>query len=255
MPRTRTAPRRDAAVRTVACAAVLALALVAPSAGAQSSAARDCADRYSTRANAAPGGTGRVHLGREIAPVMSHLGAGWLERPEREQEERASIAIRELRLRPNDVVADLGAGSGWYSVRLARQVPQGRVLAVDVQPEMLALVRAQAARAGLANIEPVLAGVDDPRLPAAGVDVVLMVDVYHELSQPCEVMQGVARALKPGGRVALIEFRGEDPAVPILPLHKMTRAQVDREMAAAGFERVRSFDALPWQHLLIYAKR
>lgn len=242
-------PLRVADVRGLACA-VLALAALATAQAADPVAA-ECPARAASSADRDAG----RYLGREIAPVMGHQAAGWLERPEREAEERVSVAIRELGLRPTDVVADLGAGSGYYSLRIARLVPQGRVLAIDVQPEMLALLKAQAARAGLGNVEPRLALPDDPKLAAGSVDLVLMVDVYHELSRPCDVMRGVVRALKPGGRVALIEFRGEDAAVPILPLHKMTRAQVDREMAAAGLVRVRSFDGLPWQHLLFYAKR
>jgi SAM-dependent methyltransferase len=233
---------------------LLAAATATPAAGA-ADAQTACAERYDSGPSLGRQGTGRFHLGREIAPVMGHHGAGWLERPEREAEERGSLAIARLGLRSTDVVADFGAGSGWYTVRMARLVSKGRVIAVDVQPEMLALVKAQAARAKLANIETVLATEDDPKLAPSSLDLLLMVDVYHELSRPCEVIRGIARALKPGGRLALIEFRGEDPAVPIQPLHKMTRAQVDREMAAAGFAPLPSFDGLPWQHLLFYEKR
>lgn len=200
-------------------------------------------------------GSGLFFLGREIAPVMGHLGASWLERPEREAEEKPSVLIRELGLRPGDTVADIGAGTGYFSFRIAPLLGSGKVLAVDVQPEMLEIIRRRARSNGIANVEPVQGRPDSPALPAGVADLVLMVDVYHEFSQPCEMMQAVAKALKPGGRVALVEYRAEDPGVPIKPLHKMTQAQAIAEMAAAGLRWQRTVDALPWQHLMFFMRQ
>ena len=199
-------------------------------------------------------GSGRFFVGREIAPVMGHLGAAWLERPEREAEEKPSILIRELGLKAGDTVADIGAGTGYFSFRIAPLIGNGTVLAVDVQPEMLAMIRARARTTGIANVEPVQGRPDNPSLPDASADLILMVDVYHEFSQPCEMMRAVARALKQGGRVALIEYRAEDPGVPIKPLHKMTQVQAIREMAVAGLRWQRTVDLLPWQHLMFFTR-
>lgn len=218
-------------------------------------AARDCATAYESRPAIGGDATGRFYMGRETSPVMGHLGAGWLERPEREAEEKPSLLIRNLGLKPDDVVADIGSGTGYFSFRLAPLVPRGKVLAVDIQPEMLAFVRDRAKRTGIANVEPVVGRIDDPGLAPNSVDLALMVDVYHEFSQPCEMTRAIIRALKPAGRLALVEYRAEDPAVPIKPLHKMTRAQAEREMAAAGLRLQRTFDGLPWQHLMIFEKR
>lgn len=208
---------------------------------------------YTYRA-AARDGIGKVYEGREISFVMGHLGAGWLERPEREREERTDLLLANLPLTDDAVVADIGAGTGYFSLPIAARVPAGRVLAVDIQPEMLAIVTRRAAAAGLANVEAVQATETDPRLPAGQVDLVLMVDAYHEFSHPREVMQGVVQGLKPGGRVVLIEYRGEDPSVPILTLHKMTAAQARREMQAVGLEWVETRDFLPQQHYLVFRK-
>ena len=186
---------------------------------------------------------------------MGHLGASWLERPEREAEERPSLLILKLGLKPADVVADIGAGTGYFAFRMAPLVPKGKVLAVDIQPEMLAIVRDKAQRNGIANVQPVLGKEDDPALAPGSVDLVLMVDVYHEFSRPCEMMRAVVQALRPGGRVALVEYRAEDPSVPIKPLHKMSRAQAEKEMAAVGLKLQRTFDGLPWQHLMFFEKR
>lgn len=197
-------------------------------------------------------GTGRIYLGREIASFMSHQGAPWLERAEREAEERPTLVLENLGLRPTDVVADVGAGSGYFSLRMARQVPRGKVYAVDIQPEMLRLVEKAAAQQRAANVETVLGTEVDPRLPEGSVDLALLVDAYHELSHPREMMLNLGRALKPGGRVVLVEYRAEDPDVPIKPLHKMTEAQARLEMEAAGFRFVKNVTVLPWQHLLIF---
>lgn len=213
----------------------------------------DAGAYYSTRP-ASPDGIGKVYMGREISFVMGHLGAGWLERPTREAEERTDLLLDNLPLEADDVVADLGAGTGYFSLPMARRVPAGRVLAVDIQPEMLEIVSRRAQAAGLANVEPVLASETDPGLPPGQVDLVLMVDAYHEFSHPREVMTGIVRGLKPGGRVVLIEYRAEDPAVPILELHKMSEAQARREMEAVGLEWVQTRDILPQQHFLVFRK-
>ncbi|HYE06133.1 MAG TPA: class I SAM-dependent methyltransferase [Planctomycetota bacterium] len=197
-------------------------------------------------------GIGKWHLGREIAQVMGHEGAEWLDRPEREEEERPALVVDTLRLRATDVVADIGAGTSYFSLRLAAIAR--RVYAVDIQPEMLALLRAKAADAGVANIEPVLGTIDDPRLPAASIDLALFVDVYHELEYPVELMNALRVALRPGGRVALVEYRAEDPDVPIKPLHTMSEAQARLEMASLGFEWVETIATLPRQHLLVFRR-
>jgi ubiquinone/menaquinone biosynthesis C-methylase UbiE len=201
-----------------------------------------------------PDGTGRYYMGREIARVMDHRGAAWLERPEREQTERPARVVEHLGLRPGDVVADLGAGTGYFTFRIAPLVPRGHVLAVDIQPEMLAIVEQRAERAGVRNVEVVRGTETDPRLPREGVDLTLIVDSYHEFSHPREVMAAVFHATRPGGRVVLVEYRGEDPSVPIRPLHKMTEAQVRRELEAAGFRFVENLGFLPQQHFLVFEK-
>lgn len=190
--------------------------------------------------------------GRVIAPTMSVLGAPWLDRPEREAEEQPSRAVEALRLRRGMVVADVGAGSGYYTVRLSRAVGrEGRVVATDVQPGMLDLIRTKLDRQKLTNVSLVQGAMDDPNLPAGTFDMILMVDVYHELSGPQGFVRKLRTALKPDGRLVLIEFRGEDPAVPIQPLHKMTVAQVRQELAADGFTIERVIDVLPWQHIIV----
>ncbi len=200
-------------------------------------------------------GVGRFYLGREIAFVMGHQGADWLERPEREQEERPSLLLQALGVKAGDTIADIGAGTGYFAFRLAQMAPRGKVLAVDIQPEMLQKIRERARESGIRNVEPVRGSATDPGLAPASVDLVIMVDVYHEFSHPCEMIRAIARSLKPGGRVALVEYRAEDANVPIRPSHKMTRAQAEREMAVADLRLVKSVDSLPWQHLLIFEKR
>lgn len=208
----------------------------------------------SAETSQAPG----VHpvTGRRIAPVMSHLGADWLDRPEREQEEDPARAIQLLGLRPGDVVADLGAGSGYMSVRLARAVgPSGRVYAVDIQPEMIALVERRARDEQLGNIVPVLGAADDPHLPDGAVDLVLMVDVYHELQYPERVLERLGRALSSRGRLVLLEYRKEDPSIPIREEHKMSVEEARAELAASGYRLVRVNEDLPRQHLLEFRVR
>ena len=191
--------------------------------------------------------------GRQFAPTMSVEGAPWLDRREREREEDPDLGLRLLKVAKGSSVGDVGAGSGYMSLRLARLVgADGKVYAVDVQPGMLQLLQQNAAKAKMANIVPVLGAIDDPKLPAATLDLIIMVDVYHEFSQPQRMLQRMREALKPGGRLALFEYRAEDPNVPILPLHKMTKAQVKAEVEAEGFKQSRVFDDLPWQHLIVF---
>ena len=204
----------------------------------------------------AQAGTAHSVSGRIIAGVMGHEGAPWLDRAEREREERPSVALTELRLERGMVVADVGAGSGYYTERLARAVgPTGKVLAVDLQPEMLELVGARATRLGLTNVELVRSTADDPRLPAGAVDLILMVDVYHELAAPQRVLRAMKAALSPRGRIAILEFRKEDRNVPIREEHKMSVAQAMQEFDAEGFVLDRRVDVLPWQHLLLFRPR
>jgi SAM-dependent methyltransferase len=231
----------------------LSLAIVATAFTLQ--AADPATNRYEFRP-ASRDGIGKVFLGREIAHVMGHQGADWLERPEREQEERASLVIPALKLKPGEAVADLGCGTGYFSWRLAQAVgTNGLVYGVDIQQEMLDLLDAQMKKHGVTNVQPVLGTITDPKLPARGLDLVLMVDVYHEFDHPYEMMQKICTALKPGGRVAFVEFRGEDPAVPIKPLHKMTEAQVRKEMSIHPLEWVETIRTLPRQHLIIFRRR
>lgn len=207
-----------------------------------------------TLGKASRDGLGVFYFGRELAHFMSHEGAPWLERPEREREEQPDKAIAALDLRPTDVVADVGAGSGYFSFRIQKLVPQGKVLAVDLQPEMIALLTEKQATLGVRNVEPILCTEEDPKLPVGGVDVALFVDVYHELSKPREVMERVVASLRPGGRVVLIEYRAEDPSVPIKRLHKMSQEQAKKEMAAVGLRWVETKEFLPWQHLMIFTR-
>lgn len=193
--------------------------------------------------------------GRVIAPVMSVDGAEWLERPERESEEAPSRAIRALKLLPGQVVADIGAGSGYYALRLARAVgPTGRVYATDIQPGMLDLLRRQAARAKLSNIVPVLGAADDPNLPAGSLDLALMVDVYHELAEPQVFVRRLREALKPDGRLVLLEFRKEDRRIPIYEVHKMSVDEVRAELEPEGYRLTAVLNDLPWQHILVLTR-
>ena len=191
--------------------------------------------------------------GRHIAQVMSHLGADWLDRPERNDEEQPDKALDAIGVRPGDVVADVGAGTGYYTVKLASRVqPGGRVYATDIQPEMLEKLRARLAAEKVGGVEPVLAHADDPGLPAHALDLILLVDVYHELSQPQRTLQQLKTALKPTGRLVLLEFRKEDSAVPIRIDHKMSVAEARLEVEHEGFVFDRVSEVLPWQHILVF---
>ena len=190
--------------------------------------------------------------GRIFAPVMGVGGAGWLERPEREDEEAPSKALDALQLKPGMTVADIGAGSGYYSSRMAKRVgPTGRVYATDIQPGMIALLERRIKSEGLTNVTTVLGGLDDPRLPPSSIDLAIMVDVYHELQEPQVFLQRLKGAFKPGGRLVLLEFRKEDPKIPILEVHKMSVAEVKQEMEAEGYALDSVLAVLPWQHILV----
>jgi ubiquinone/menaquinone biosynthesis C-methylase UbiE len=196
------------------------------------------------------------YMGREIAQTMHYSGAPWLVRESRQREEDCRQLIEALAIQAGQVVCDMGCGNGFYTLELAQLVgPTGTVYAVDIQPPMLKMLSGRAAVAGLVNIKPVLGTVIDPRLPAGGVDMVLCVDVYHEFSHPVEMLAKIRECLADDGQLVLAEFRGEDPAVPIKPLHKMTKAQVRRELEANGFELAREYDRLPWQHLMFFKVR
>ena len=197
-------------------------------------------------------GIGKRYMGREIAQVMGHQGAGWLERNSRERDERTDLLVAALGLRPTDIVADIGAGTGYFVFRMAPLVPQGKVLAVDIQQEMLDIIAGRGSASG--NVEPVLGSITNINLPADSVDLILLVDAYHEFSHPREMVHSMVTALKSDGRIALVEYRAEDPAVPIKPLHKMSQAQAKREMGAAGLHWLRTDPSLPQQHLMFFAK-
>ncbi len=212
--------------------------------------------RYEFAAQHDPNGIGKFYMGREIARVMGHQGAGWLERPEREREEQPAKLLEVLQLKPGQVVADVGAGSGYHTFRMAEKVgPKGKVLAVDVQREMLDIIERRMKARKIKNVETVLGTETDPKLPAGGVDLILLVDVYHEFSQPCEMAENLVKALKPGGRLVFVEFRLEDPKVPILLVHKMTEKQVLKEMAPHPLKHVKTEGKLPWQHVIIFEKK
>lgn len=199
-------------------------------------------------------GTGKFYFGREIAQVMGHPAIKWLERTDREDEEAPSKAIEMLALKNDAVIADIGAGSGYYTFRLAKQHPKGRVIAVDIQPEMISYLGHEKNQLNAENVSIHLGKIDDTLLEADSIDAAIMVDAYHEFSHPYEMISSIVEALRPGGRLFLLEYRTEDPLVPIKPLHKMSQKQAKTEMSAAGLEWVETNHDLPWQHLLIFQK-
>jgi ubiquinone/menaquinone biosynthesis C-methylase UbiE len=200
-------------------------------------------------------GIGKYYFGREIAHFMTHEGAPWLDRPERDQEERPDLVMAALQLKPGDIVADVGCGTGYFSWRMAKAVgPKGIVYGQEIQQEMLDQLAVKMKERGVTNVVGVLGTIEDPKLPQP-VDLVIMVDVYHEFSHPAEMMAAICRQLKPGGRVVFVEYRGEDPSVPIKLLHKMTEAQVKKEMTAQPLEYVTTVKTLPRQHLIIFKKK
>jgi len=199
----------------------------------------------------------QVHpvTGRHIAGVMGTGGADWLVRPEREAEEAPDAALDAIGIRRGDVVADVGAGVGYFTWRLAERVgPSGKVYANDIQPEMLAMLRKNMEARHLANVEPVLGAEDDPKLPAGALDLVLLVDVYHEFSKPQQMLRKIRQSLKPDGRLVLLEYRKEDPSIPIRPEHKMSVAEVREELQPEGYRFEKNLDTLPRQHILIFRK-
>ena len=212
-------------------------------------------ERY-TRSSASADGIGKRYMGRDIAAVMGWQGAAWLEREEREREERSDLLVTALQLKPGMVVADIGAGTGYLARRMAAALmPGGRVLAVDVQPEMVSMLQSMVRQTGLTQIEPSLGTEVDVKLPASSIDLAIMVDVYHELEFPHEVMASIMRALRPGGQLVFVEYRAEDPKVPIKALHKMSEVQIKREAAVHALVWERTVGTLPWQHLVVFRKR
>jgi len=199
-------------------------------------------------------GIGKVYMGREIAQVMGHEGAYWLERPSRELQEHPQTVVELLDLEADAVVADIGAGTGYMTVRLAEQVPQGKVFAVDVQPEMLDRLAERIKEQSISNVALIQGEENNPHLPPDSIDLALMVDAYHEFAYPHEMMQHLREALKPGGRVVLAEYRAENPLVLIKRLHKMSEKQVKREMRAARLTWLKTDESLPQQHLLFFEK-
>jgi protein-L-isoaspartate O-methyltransferase len=212
---------------------------------------------YETRTEHDRNGSGKFFLGREIALVMGHQAAGWLERPEREEEERTDLAVKGLDLKEGDVVADIGCGTGYYASRMARVVGlKGLVYGVDIQQEMLDLLTHKMKLMRIENVKPVLGEEKNPKLPPRSCDVLLMVDVYHEIEYPYEMMRATIPAMKTGGRLIFIEFRGEDPNVPIKEVHKMTEAQIKKEMAIhPELEWVETKKDLPQQHIVIFRRK
>jgi ubiquinone/menaquinone biosynthesis C-methylase UbiE len=201
-------------------------------------------------------GIGKRYMNREISGVMGWQGAAWLERDKREREERTDLLLDALALQSGMVVADIGAGTGYLSRRMAPQVmPGGKIIALDLQPEMVNFLQTGVKRSGLSQIEVKLASVDDVKLPKNSIDMAIMVDVYHELAYPYEVMSSIMQALKPRGRIVFVEYKEEDARVPIKPLHKMSEAQIKREASIFALEWERTISTLPWQHVVIFRKR
>jgi len=213
-------------------------------------------NHYETRAIHDPNGIGKFYQGREIAHVMGHLAASWLERDNREEEEKTQLLIDALKFKPGEVVADIGVGTGYHTRRIApKTLPGGKVYAVDIQQEMLDLLTNHLARLGITNVVPALGTVTDPKLPSGAVDTILRVDVYHEFDFPFEMTEAMCRALKPGGRIVFVEFRAEDESVPIKRVHKMSEAQVQKEMALHPLVWKETLTILPWQHIIVFTKK
>ena len=205
---------------------------------------------------ASPDGIGKRYMDREISGVMGWQGASWLEREKREREERTDLLLDALALQPGMVIADVGAGTGYLSRRMAPLVmPGGKIIALDLQPEMVNMLQTGVKRSGLSQIEVKLSMVDDIKLPKNSLDMAIMVDVYHELAFPYEVMSSIMQALKPRGRIVFVEYKAEDARVPIKTLHKMSEAQIKREAGIFALEWERTVSTLPWQHVVVFRKR
>ncbi len=216
--------------------------------------AQDTPSYYREKAIHSPDGIGKYYMNREIAKVMGHQAMMWLERPSRVNEEKPDLTVENLDLKPDDVVADIGAGTGYFSFRMAQQVPEGKVYAVDIQPEMLDAITFLKEENNIDNVETVLGTEEKPNLPPESIDLALMVDAYHEFAYPREMMEGIVEALKPGGRVVLLEYRKENPMIMIKPLHKMTQKQVKKELKAVGLKWQETKQFLPEQHFLVFNK-
>ena len=200
-------------------------------------------------------GIGKWYMGREIAYVMGYQGIGWLERSEREKEENVSKLIKNMRIKSNDVIADIGAGSGYHAFRMASLATNGLVYAVDIQTEMLMAIENKKTFSEISNVETILGTEKSVQLPENSVDKILMVDVYHEFSFPLEMIFSMKNALKSNGELFLIEYRAEDPLVPIKRIHKMSQKQAVKEMEAAGFKLRKNIENLPWQHCMVFVKK
>ena len=212
-------------------------------------------NRYETRDSFDRNGPNKFYMGRQIAHVMGHQAADWLERPERELEEKPDQMIESLNLKPGDVVADIGAGTGYITWRMAKKVgPTGKVYAVEIQQEMLDLLSENMKKRSVTNVVQALGTVTDPKLPANSLDLIIMVDVYHEFDHPYEMAEAMCKALKVGGRLAFVEFKKEDTHVPIKEVHKMSEAQVKKEMSVHPLEHSQTVTNLPWQHVIIFKK-
>lgn len=209
---------------------------------------------YREKAIHNPDGIGKYYMNREIAQVMGHQAMMWLERPSRETEEQPAKTVEKLDLKPDDVVADIGAGSGYFSFRMAAKVSEGKVYAVDIQPEMLDAIAFLKEENKITNVETILGEKDNLNLPADSIDLAFMADAYHEFAYPREMMEGIVQALKPGGRVVLLEYRKENPMIMIKPLHKMTQKQVKKELKAVGLKWQETKEFLPEQHFLVFKK-
>ena len=249
-------PRRLPQIRTLIglgllMSAVLLSTLATAQTGSKSSQA-ESTERYK-RTTVSADGIGKSYMGREISRVMGWQAASWLERGEREKEERTDLLLKAIALKPGMVVADIGAGTGYLSRRMARAVtPSGRVIAVDVQPEMITTLKRLARETGSSNVEAWLSAEQDVRLPESSIDLAIMVDVYHELSFPNEVLASIVRALKPGGHLIFVEYKAEDANVPIKLLHKMSEAQIKLEASVHPLVWERTLATLPWQHMVLF---
>lgn len=240
----------------VAIALLVANLIYTPAAQAQAQVAvqADYPAYYREKRIHNPDGIGKYYMNREIAQVMGHQAMMWLERETRVQEEKPDLTVQNLNLKADDVIADIGAGSGYFSFRMAQQVPQGKVYAVDIQPEMLAAITALKKEQNITNIETVLGAENSPKLSPDSIDLALMVDAYHEFAYPREMMEAIVQALKPGGRVVLLEYRLENPMIMIKPLHKMSQKQVKKELQAVGLKWQETKEFLPQQHFLVFSK-
>ena len=196
-----------------------------------------------------------IYMGRRIAQTMHFTGAPWLIRNTREREERCSLMLANLGIKPGMTICDMGCGNGFHTLKMAKMTgPKGTVMAVDVQPEMLKLLRERTEKDGLENVTPILGSFHNPRLPPNSIDLILLVDVYHEFSHPVTMLKAMRESLRPEGVIVLVEFRTEDPKVPIKPLHKMSKEQILKELPANGFKLVKDYDKLPWQHMMFFGR-